>query len=71
VNEERNTNADIREAIENLVAIYMHYQIGNRWERIKLFAILQPEYKEILFSCVLSDHIRNLSKTRSGLVSVI
>jgi hypothetical protein len=49
----------------------MHYPIGNRWERTNLFTTLQPEYKEVLFSCTMSDHIRNLSKTRSGLVSVI
>jgi hypothetical protein len=71
VNEERNTNTEVREAIESLASIYMHYSIGNRWERIKLFTTLQPEFKEILFSCVLGDHIRNLSKSRSGLISVI
>jgi hypothetical protein len=71
VNEERNNNVEIREAIETLAAIYMHYPIGNRWERIKLFARLEPEYKEVLFSCTMNDHIRNLAKTRSGLVSVI
>jgi hypothetical protein len=71
VNEERNTTAEIREAIETLAAIYMHYTIGNRWERIKLFTRLQPEYKEILFSCTINDHIRNLAKARSELVSVI
>jgi hypothetical protein len=49
----------------------MHYNIGNRWERIKLFTRLQPEYKEILFSCAMNDHIRNLSKSRREIVSVI
>jgi hypothetical protein len=71
VDEERSTNIQIRESIEDLASIYMHYSLGNRWERIKLYTILQAEFKEILFNCKFSDHIRNLSKTRSGLISVI
>jgi hypothetical protein len=30
MDEEKNTNTEIREAIERLVSIYMHYSIGNR-----------------------------------------
>jgi hypothetical protein len=71
VDEENNTKEEIRMAIGTMAAIYMHYEIGNRWERIKLFSRLQPEYKEILFSCTLLDHIRNLSKSRKEIVSVV
>jgi hypothetical protein len=60
-----------RETIELLAAIYMHFKLGNRWERIKMFNMLQPEFKEMLFSSKFSHHIRNLSNTRSGLISVI
>jgi hypothetical protein len=60
-----------RESIAIVAAIYMHYRFGNRWERIKLFTMLQPEFKEILFSCMFSDYIRNLSKTRDGVSNVV
>jgi hypothetical protein len=60
IDEEKNTNTEIREAIENLASIYMHYSLGNRWERTKLFTTLQAEFKKILFSCKLSDHSTNL-----------
>jgi hypothetical protein len=71
IKEEETSIINEREAIEKLAAIYMHYELGNRWKRIKLFTMLQPEFKEILFSCKFSDHIRNLSKTRNGISNVI
>jgi hypothetical protein len=40
IEEEESTNTQVRESIENLASIYMHYSLGNRRERIKLFTSL-------------------------------
>jgi hypothetical protein len=60
-----------REQLANLSIIYMHYNIGGLWERIKLFTMLPPQFKEILFSCMFSDYIKNLSNTRKNITNVI
>jgi hypothetical protein len=49
----------------------MYYNIGSMWERTKLFTILPPKFKEILFSCIFSDYIKNLSNARKIITSVI
>jgi uncharacterized membrane protein YgaE (UPF0421/DUF939 family) len=50
--EERKSIVDEREQMANLALIYMYYNIGKRWERIKLFTTLQPQIKDMLFSCM-------------------
>jgi hypothetical protein len=59
-----------RESIATLATIYMHCKLRNRLERIKLFTMLQPQFKEVLYSCMFSDYIRNLSRTRNSLSNV-
>jgi hypothetical protein len=44
-----------REELANLSIIDIHYNVGSMWEKLKLFIKLQPQFKEILFSCTLSD----------------
>jgi hypothetical protein len=69
--EERKSVIDERERIANLAIIYMHYNIENMRERIKLFTSLQSQFKEIFFSCMFSDYIRNLASSMKNVTSVI
>jgi hypothetical protein len=60
-----------REKLTNLSIIYMYYNIGSMREMLKLFTRLPPQFEEILFSCMFSDYIKNLSNTRKNITNFI